>query len=67
MIDTMTKEEQIRKMVLAWPLEVKLNALKELVQDGQLATAIQISKILLEAPMSEGGVRSELIQEAMMG
>ena len=67
MIDTMTKEEQIRKMVLAWPLEVKLNSLKELVQDGQLATAIQISQILLEAPMSEGGVRSELIQEAMMG
>ena len=63
----MTKEEQIRKMVLAWPLEVKLNSLKELVQDGQLATAIQISQILLEAPMSEGGVRSELIQEAMMG
>ena len=67
MIDTMTKEEQIRKMVLTWPLEVKLNSLKELVQDGQLATAIQISKILLEAPMSEGGVSSELIQEAMMG
>ena len=67
MIDTMTKEEQIRKMVLAWPLEVKLNSLKELVQDGQLATAIQISQILLEAPMSEGGVSSELIQEAMMG
>ena len=63
----MTKEEQIRKMVLAWPLEVKLNSLKELVQDGQLATAIQISQILLEAPMSEGGVSSELIQEAMMG
>ena len=67
MIDTMTQDEQIRKMVLAWPLEVKLNSLKELVQNGQLGTAIQISQILLEAPMSEGGVSSELIQEAMMG
>ena len=67
MIDTMTQDAQIQKMVLAWPLDMKLNSLKKLVQDGQLGTAIQLSQIMLDAPMSKGGVSSDLIEKAMMG
>ena len=49
MIDTMTQDEQISKMEphVLWS---KVELLKELVQNGQLGTAIQISQILLVPP-----------------
>jgi len=63
----MTPNDTIKKMVLAWPTELKLNSIRNLVDEGKIGMAIQISNILLEAPMKDGGVPSELIQDAMMG
>jgi len=65
--ETMTPNDTIKKMVLAWPTELKLNSIRNLVDEGKIGMAIQISNILLEAPMKDGGVPSELIQDAMMG
>ena len=58
---------QAEKMVLSWTLETKLKAIRTLVDDGKLGIALQISKILLDAPLNDGGVCSELIEQAMMG
>jgi hypothetical protein len=65
--ETMTPNDTIKQMVLAWPTELKLNSIRNLVDEGKIGMAIQISNILLEAPMKDGGVPSELIQDAMMG
>lgn len=63
----MNVDPQIKKMVLAWSTDVKLNAIRELVDDGKFGMALQLSQIMLDAPMKDGGVPSELIQEAMLG
>lgn len=63
----MNVDPQIKKMVLAWPTDVKLKAIRELVDDGKFGMALQLSQIMLDAPMKDGGVPSELIQEAMLG
>lgn len=59
----MTQEEIIRKMILAWPVEKKLEVLKELNDNQDFGKFTQILNVLLEAPLSEGGVSSDLIQK----
>ena len=63
----MNVDPQMKKMVLAWPTDVKLKAIRQAVDEGSLATALVLSQIMLDAPMKDGGVPSELIQEAMLG
>ena len=61
----MNVDPQIKKMVLAWPTDVKLKSIRDLVDDGKLGMALQLSQIMLDAPIKDGGVPSELIQDAM--
>jgi hypothetical protein len=55
--------ETTKKMVLAWPMDLKLKTLKELSEGGDIGMLMAITNILLEAPLSEGGVSSDVIQE----
>lgn len=56
---------QTRKMILAWPLEVKLNALRELQKAGEYGQLMHVMTVLLDAPLREGGVSSDVMQEAL--
>jgi hypothetical protein len=52
-----------KKMILAWPMELKLQTLRELNEAGDIGMLMAITNVLLEAPLSEGGVSSDVIQE----
>ena len=52
-----------KKMILAWPMELKLQTLRELNEAGDISMLMAITNVLLEAPLSEGGVSSDVIQE----
>lgn len=58
---------QVEKMVLSWTLDAKLEAIRTLIDEGKYGEALEISFILLDAPLKDGGVPSELIERAMMG
>ena len=50
-------------MILAWPMELKLQTLKDLKESEDFGMLIAITNVLLEAPLSQGGVSSDVIQE----
>lgn len=52
-----------KKMILAWPMELKLQTLKDLKESEDFGMLIAITNVLLEAPLSQGGVSSDVIQE----
>ena len=57
----MTKREI--EFVLAQPREVKLELMLEFVKEGQMANWFELSKILLDAPINEGGIESEVLED----
>jgi hypothetical protein len=52
-------------MVLAWPTEQKLNALKELEDKAEFNMLVELMNVYLTSPISEGGLSSETIKEAL--
>ena len=56
-------EEEIKKFVLAQKYTAKLNILDEALKTDNFGFFVQISKILLDAPLSEGGVETEAIEQ----
>jgi len=57
--------EHTRNMVLAWPKEQKLNALKELQDKGEFNMLVELMNVYLTSPVSEGGLSSELIKKTL--
>ena len=57
--------EHTRNMVLAWPREQTLSALKELQAKGEFNMLVELSKVYLTTPISEGGLPSELIEQTL--
>ena len=57
--------EQIQNMVLAWPKEQKLSALKELQAQGEFNMLVELSNVFLTAPISQGGLPSQIIEQTL--
>ena len=48
---------------LSLPEEMKLMLLNDMLKEGKSMMALETSKILLDAPISNGGISTEKIQE----
>lgn len=48
---------------LSLPEEMKLMLLNDMLKEGKSMMALEASKILLDAPISNGGISTEKIQE----
>ena len=61
-IETNTVEKE---MFLGLSKEMKLGLLDDANKTGEYTIVFQMMKILLDAPISEGGISSDEIQEAL--
>tara|TARA_R110000868_G_scaffold84545_1_gene238374 strand:+ start:183 stop:404 length:222 start_codon:yes stop_codon:yes gene_type:complete len=59
----MTQEET--KWFLSLPKETKLMLLGDMMKEGETGMAFATMKILLDAPISEGGILTDDIKEVM--
>ena len=59
----MTLEE--KKWFLSLPKEIKLNLLRDMMKEGESGMAFASMKILLDAPISKGGILTDDIKEVM--
>jgi len=57
----MTTQE--RDWVLGLPKETKLRFLEDALKEDNFKIFLQISKILLDAPLCDGGISTEEIEE----
>lgn len=55
----MTTEQQ---MILNFPREIKIQCLKDALEQDKFGVFLGLSKILLDAPLNEGGLESEVIE-----
>ena len=58
------KEEE-KKWFLSLPKETKLMLLGDMMKEGQTGMAFGTMKILLDTPISEGGILTDDIKEVM--
>tara|TARA_B110000503_G_scaffold30522_1_gene49378 strand:+ start:1401 stop:1631 length:231 start_codon:yes stop_codon:yes gene_type:complete len=61
--DLLTEEQRL--WVLSLSLEYKINTIREMRKEGLDSLAIGLCKLLLDAPISEGGVSSETLTKIM--
>ena len=54
-----------KKMFLGLSKEMKLGLLDDANKTGEYTIVMQMMKILLDAPISEGGISTEEIQEVL--
>jgi hypothetical protein len=59
----MTIEET--NWILSLPKETKLKLLGDMVKEGHHMMALELCKILLDAPITKGGVSTEELNEVM--
>ncbi len=59
----MSFDNQATKMILAFPREIKLGLLEDALKEDNFGIFVQLSKILLEAPITLGGIETEAIEE----
>ena len=50
-----------KKWILSLPLERKIDLMKSMLEDDEIGHYLAFVNMLLEAPISEGGVSSDLI------
>lgn len=55
--------ETEKDWILSLGLEHKTMLMEEMLKDGQVGHYMQFTKVLLDAPLSEGGVSTEYIQK----
>ena len=51
------------KWILKLPKEIKMSVLDDMYREGKIGEFIVLSKVLLNAPISEGGVATEEIEQ----
>jgi len=56
----MTTEQQ---MILNFPREIKIQCLKDALEQDKFGVFMGLSKILLDAPLNEGGLETEVIEQ----
>jgi len=57
----MTTQE--KNLILSLPIDIKIELMEGMLKDGQMLNYVEFINILLEAPISEGGVSKEMISE----
>lgn len=55
--------DETEKMILKFPREMKLGLLRDALKENKFGVFFQLSKILLDAPLNEGGIESEVIEQ----
>ena len=55
--------EQEKQFILGLPTDVKLDILESALKENKFGIFMSLSRVLLDAPISEGGVSTELIEE----
>jgi len=58
-------KENEKKWFLSLPKETKLRLLGEMLSEGEAGMALATAKILLDAPITEGGISTDEISEVM--
>ena len=53
--------DNLDKIILKFPREAKLRLLKDALKEDRFGIFLGLSKILLDAPINEGGVETEVI------
>jgi len=56
------KEEE-KKWFLSLPKEMKLKLMAEMLEEDEIGMALETMKIVLDAPISEGGILTEEIEK----
>jgi hypothetical protein len=56
----MTQEEQL---ILNFPREIKIQLLKDALEQDKIGVFFGLTKILLDAPLNAGGIESSVIEE----
>lgn len=51
------------KLILGFPREIKIQVLKDALKEDKFNIYFELSKILLDAPIPEGGLESEIIEQ----
>lgn len=51
-----------KTMILNFPREIKIQCLKDALKQGKTGIFFGLSKILLDAPLNEGGLETEIIE-----
>ena len=58
-------KEAKKDWLLSLPKDIKLTLLGDMMKEGEIGMAFQTMKILLDAPISEGGILTDDIKEVM--
>lgn len=56
-------ENKMKDWILSLPIDVKIDLMKAMLKDGDTGNYLQFIDVLLEAPISKGGVSTELINQ----
>jgi hypothetical protein len=51
-----------KQAILNCPREVKIEVLRDAMRSGDIGMFISLSKVLLDAPINEGGIETEVIE-----
>lgn len=60
--ECMTHEEGNR-MILSFPREIKIQCMKDALEQDKFGVFMGLSKVFLDAPISEGGIETEVIKK----
>jgi len=58
---TKEKDAMLKELILKFPKQHKIKLMKDALEEGNIAAYFQLTKILLETPISKGGVSSDEI------
>ena len=58
-------KQQEKEWFLSLPKEIKLQLIGDMIKEGQTMMALEAAKILLDAPITEGGISTDEIKEVM--
>jgi hypothetical protein len=58
----MTREEA-NEMILGFPREIKIQCMKNALEEDNFGMFMSLSKVFLDAPISEGGIETEVIEK----
>ena len=59
----MNYTDQEKQVVLGLPIDMKLDLLETALSKGEFGVFMKFAQILLDAPLSEGGVQTEVIED----
>lgn len=57
----MTTQE--KNWILSLPIDIKIELMEGMLKDGETGNYLQFINVLLEAPISKGGISTEVINE----